>query len=83
MPDSQPEEAAAVNYVANYNVPPPEKFSFKPEEWSRWIRRFERFRLATGLEEKSSESQVNTLIYSMGDQADDIFLSFELSAEQA
>ena len=33
MPNSQPEEAAAVNYVANY-VPPPEKFSFNPVEWS-------------------------------------------------
>ena len=29
MPDSQPEEAAAVNSIANYNVPLPEKFSFK------------------------------------------------------
>ena len=82
MPN-QEEGAAPMQSVANYNVPPPEKFSFKPEEWIKWIRRFERFRTATGLEEKSKEMQVNTLIYSMGDQADDIFLSFGLSEDEA
>ena len=25
----------AENSVANYQVPPPEKFSFKPEDWTR------------------------------------------------
>ena len=29
-------------------------------------------RMATGLNQKSSESQVNTLIYTMGEEADDI-----------
>ena len=48
--------------VANYQVPPPEKFSFKPDEWLRWIRRFERMRKATGLDQKDGESQLNTLI---------------------
>ena len=46
-------------------------------------RRFERFRQASGLTEKSEESQVNMLIYSMGDKADDIFQSFELSTVNA
>ena len=36
--------------VASYQVPPLEKFSFKPDEWLRWIRRFERMRKATGLD---------------------------------
>ena len=62
----------------------PKSLVLNLNEWSQWIqRRFERFRLATSLEAKLSESRVNTLIYSMGDQADDIFLSYELSAEQA
>ena len=59
-----------------FQVQQPEKFSFKPEDWPKWIRRFERFRIASGLEEKSEESQVNTLIYSMGGEADDIVQSF-------
>ena len=69
--------------VVNYQVPPPEKFSFKPEDWTRWIRRFERFRNATGLDQKSGENQVNTLVYSMGKEADDIMVSFALTADDA
>lgn len=69
--------------VANYQVPAPEKFSFRAEEWQKWIRRFERFRKATGLDGKDDESQVSTLVYTMGEEADDIFMSFELSDEEA
>ena len=72
----------SIRPVANFQVTPPEKFSFKPEEWPKWIQRFERFRKATGLDKQSGENQVNTLIYTMGEQADDIFISFEFTAEQ-
>ena len=45
----------------------PESFSFmNPEEWPKWIGRFERYHLASGLSNKSTEIQVNTLIYHMG-----------------
>jgi len=65
--------------VATYQVVPPEAFNFnRPEEWTKWIRRFERFRKASGLETKE-EAQVNTLIYTMGDKGDDILRSFSLS----
>ena len=61
---------------------PPERFDFsRPDEWAKWIRRFDRFRCASGLAEIAEESQVHTLIYSMGDAADDILTSFELSEE--
>ena len=63
---AQPAMAVQAVSVANYQVPPPEKFSFKPEDWIRWFRRFERFRKATGLDQKSGDNQVNTLVYSMG-----------------
>ena len=75
---AQPAMAVQAVSVANYQVPPPDKFSFKPEDWTRWIRRFERFRKATGLDQKSGENQVNTLVYSMGEEADDIMVSFGL-----
>ena len=66
---------------ATYQVTPPEQFNFsRPEEWTKWVRRFERFRKASGLEEKDEEVQINTLIYAMGDDADDILRSFRLSA---
>ena len=77
----QPPGVQAVS-VANYQVPPPERFSFKPEDWPRWIRRFERFRKVTGLDRKHGANQVNTLIYSMGEEADDIVIAFGLDAEE-
>ena len=40
---AQPAMAVQAVSFANYQVPPPEKFSFKQEDWTRWIRRFERF----------------------------------------
>ena len=70
--------------MAVFNITSPEPFSFtKPDNWEKWIRRFDRFRMSTGLAEKSQSDQVNTLIYSMGDQAEDILLSFRLSEEEA
>ena len=66
--------------MAVYQWSPPEKFTFrKPEEWVKWIRRFERFRQASGLAQKSEETQVNALVYAMGKEADGIFRSFRLT----
>ena len=68
--------------MATFQVTPPEKrLSFKPEEWSKWIRRFEYFRLASELNKRDEESQVNTLIYSMGDEVNDKLQSFEMSTD--
>ena len=77
MGDTEP------NQNVNYQIPPPAKFSFKADEWIKWIKRFDRFRIATGLDKKEPETQVNTFIYSMGEEAEDIFVSFELSADEA
>ena len=69
--------------MATYQMAPPEKFTFsQPEEWPKWIRRFERFRVALGLKAKSEEAQVNTLVYSMGIEAYDILYSFGLTDAQ-
>ena len=70
--------------MAWYNIPAVETFNFrKPEEWTQWIRRFERFRVASGLSTKSEDKQVNTLVYSMGAKAEDIFQSFGLSEKDS
>ncbi|GBM05999.1 hypothetical protein AVEN_49390-1 [Araneus ventricosus] len=46
--------------------------------------RFERYRIASGLSVKTGNEQVNSLLYIMGEQAEDIFSSFGLSeTEQA
>jgi hypothetical protein len=63
-----------------FQVAPPEPFNVsRPNERTKWIRRFGGYKSASGLEEKSPEAQVNTLIYTMGADADDIFQSFGLS----
>ena len=67
---------------ASFHVSMPDPFTFtRPEEWDRWTRRFDRFRVASGLAQKDDEVQVSTLIYAMGDQADDILRSFALPEE--
>jgi hypothetical protein len=65
-----------------FQVTPPEPFSFStPSDWPKYRRRFERFRIVSGLNSKSEEEQVNAPIYLMGDAAEDIVLSFGLSAK--
>ena len=61
----------------------PKRFNFsKPEGWPSWIRRFERFREASDLDEKSKQKYVSSLIFAMGDEAVDILDSFRLSDDE-
>ena len=54
----------------------PKQFDFSlPYDWLKWIHQFERFREASGLSSQPEERQINTMIYSMGDKADDILTS--------
>ena len=53
-----------------------------PEGWPSWIRRFEQFREASELDEKSKQKEVSSLIFAMGDQAEDILDSFRLSDDK-
>lgn len=52
-------------------------------EWPAWILHFDDYRYASGLNERSEEAQVRTLLYTMGRQARDIFATFNLSAEDS
>ena len=63
---------------------PPEGFDFAhPDSWTKWKKRFERYRSASGLSEKDEAVQVSALIYAMGDSAEEIFDSFGLSETDA
>ena len=65
--------------MASFQVTPLEQFNFyRPNEWPKWVRRFERFRETSGLSDKPQSNQVNALLYCMGDAAEDIFRSFKL-----
>ena len=72
-----------VSEMASYQIPGVEPFNFQRPDWGRWIRRFERFRVASGLAEKPQKKQVNTLVYAMGDKAEDVLISFKLSDADA
>ena len=69
--------------MATFQIAPPENFDFsKPDDWPKWRQRFERFHMASGLSQKDEPNQINTLIYSMGNRADDIFQTFALTEEE-
>ena len=56
---------------------PPQKFSFKAEEWPAWITEFRRFRNAAKLSKESGEVQRDTLLYVMGPDSEKIFRSLK------
>ena len=66
--------------AAPIHLQPPDKFEFaKPDAWPHWIKRFERYRVASSLHEKDGAVQVSALVYTMGSEAEDILTSFRLS----
>lgn len=70
--------------TATYSFSSPEAFNFdSPKDWPRWKSRFERFRIASKLNKSTEEEQVNTLIYIMGERADEAMLTFNLSTDDS
>ena len=58
-------------------VKPPKTFDFaKYEEWPRWIKWFDCYRVVSGLQSQGEELQVNALLYAMGGDAEDIMATF-------
>ena len=51
--------------------------------WAKWIKRFERYSIASGLKEKSNVEQVSTLLYAMGESADDILATLRVDETKA
>ena len=43
---------------------------------ARWIKRFDRYRIVSGLHKRNEELQVNAFLYAMGGEAEDIMSSF-------
>ena len=68
--------------MASVRLQPPANFDFKqPDDWLRWKRRFDQFRLASGLSSEDDERQVSTLLYCMGENAEEVLSSTNISAE--
>ena len=61
----------------------PEAFSFnKPDEWLKWHKRFEQFRVASGLSAEGQARQVSTLLYCMGEEAEDVLTSTSITTDE-
>lgn len=68
----------------NISASTPEPFTFdQPGQWLKWARRLIRYRTVSSLEKKPERVQVGTLIYSMGDKAEGILATFNLSQEDS
>ena len=64
--------------TSTFSQPPAFDFAH-PDRYRRWKEPFQRYREATGLDKKEGPIQISTLVYSMGDRAEDILSSFTLS----
>ena len=68
--------------MTSLRLGPPASFDFThPDEWPRWKRRFQQFQVASGLALESEERQVSTLLYCMGEAAEDTLSSTGISSE--
>lgn len=57
----------------------PGKFDVtKVFEWPRWLKQFERYRIASGLEKQSQEFQVNHFMCAASDDVEDILNALPL-----
>ena len=68
--------------MASLRLQPPDPSNFwNPDEWPKWKHRFEQFRGASGLESEGKQRQVSTLLYCLGEEADDVLTSTNISEE--
>ena len=68
--------------MATLTLQPPAPFDFsQPDDWPQWIKRFEQYRVASGLSKDSETRQVSTLLYCLGDEAEDVLSSTNISEE--
>ena len=95
MPDPEPVQQHGPPWGPEQNLPQqlsqlplPTRFDGvngpnQAECWIRWSRRFKRYRIASGLKIKPEHEQVSTLLYAMGDCADDILATLRLDETKA
>ena len=68
--------------MANLRLDAPEQFNFAQlDNWPKWKKRLEHYWAASGLDKESDECQVSTLLYCLGDSADDVLTSTYFVAE--
>ena len=62
------------------SIKPPDAFDTKqPALWPRWFRIFERYQVASGLSECSAARQISVLLYTLGQDGEDLLETAALS----
>ena len=60
----------------------PALFPFNsPNEWPKWKKRFEQYHVVSGLSKENYEHQVSTLLYCLGEEADNELTSTNIISE--
>lgn len=68
--------------TAQLQLKAPDSFDFKqPDNWPRWKKHFEQFRIASGLAAEDEQRKVNTLLYCLEEEAEDILASTNIGAD--
>ncbi|XP_064468401.1 uncharacterized protein K02A2.6-like [Ornithodoros turicata] len=81
--NAQGTQSVPANFFNPLSVQLPEKFDFRhPHSWKTWFIRWERYRIITELHLRPQETQVNTFLYAMGREGEDILCSLKLTPEQ-
>ena len=62
---------------------PPEKLNFTDPRWEEWKNSFLAFSLITELNKKPVNIQIATLKYCMGNEADELLKTFNLTDEES
>ena len=78
----RPRQRYMVAAVGTVTLTPPQPFDFKrPDEWTRWKRRFKQFMSASGLDKEDESRQISTLLYCMGEEAEGVLASTNISED--
>ena len=69
--------------MSKIQLQPPAAFDFKnPDDWLRWKRRFEQYRIASGLSKEDTEKQVSTLLYCLGEESEAVLSSTNVTDDE-
>ena len=69
--------------MASLHLEVPEHFDFcSLDDWPRWKKRYEQFRLAYGLVSESETRQISTLLYCLGGDAEDVLSSTNITEDE-
>ena len=66
--------------MALIQLKPPDSFNFRrPDDWPHWKRRFQQFRVASGLAGDTEAKQISTLLYCLGKEAEAVLTSTNIT----